>query len=248
MQETWSGQDTFKAGKEVKKAKRAEEPPVERSIGEITFIKWKTSLRNPEEWLGCLHIAKLGLGTVITADWDVKGPHSKFPPDHSERRMRNIKEPIEWKPGKTERPTSPLAFIKSTRPSCKAQEWKQCSSGHKRTADSAGEKLKTKSPRLPGKRTSTLKCVTASLLGLTRSLLFSSPNVVEYFQCLITCILCGKRKKKISVWQNVPPKLIRAVCIRLKEPMSFSSLLPFMKGGLGPNQKNTEPHHYTWQN
>lgn len=101
--------------------------------------------------------------------------------------------------------------------------------GPKRTADSAGEKLKTKSPRQPGNRTSTLKRVTASLWGLARSLPFSYPSVVEYFQCLITCILCGK-KKRFSVRQNVPPKLIRAVCIRLKQPMSFSSLLPFMTG------------------
>lgn len=67
----------------------------------------------------------------------------------------------------------------------------------KHTADSAGEKLKTKSHRQPRNRTSTLKCVTVSLWGLARSLAFSYPNVVEYFQCLITCILCGKRKDSL---------------------------------------------------
>lgn len=66
--------------------------------------------------------------------------------------------------------------------------------GPKRMADSAGEKLKSKSPQQLGNRTSTLKRVTASLWGLACSLPFSYPNVVEYFQCLITSILCGKRK------------------------------------------------------
>lgn len=82
--------------------------------------------------------------------------------------------------------------------------------GPKHTADSAGEKLKTKSPRQPGNRTSTLKHVTASLWRLTRSLPFSYPSVVEYFQCLITCILCVKRKD--SLYGKMCPQSLLEQC------------------------------------
>lgn len=82
--------------------------------------------------------------------------------------------------------------------------------GPKRTVGSAGEKLKMKSPWQPGNRTSTLKRVTASLWGLARSLPFSYPNVVEYFQCLITCILCGKRKD--SLYGKMCPRSLLEQC------------------------------------
>lgn len=104
--------------------------------------------------------------------------------------MRNIKELIEWREARK----SPLAFIKSTRPSCKAQKWKQCISGQNARGTRQVRNWK-RNP--PGKGTSTLKRVTASLWGLTRSLPFSYTNVMEYFQWLITCILCGKRKDSL---------------------------------------------------
>lgn len=47
------------------------------------FHQMKASLRNQEEWFGCLNIAKLGLGAVLTAEWDVKLSHSKSLADHS---------------------------------------------------------------------------------------------------------------------------------------------------------------------
>lgn len=80
------------------------------------------------QWLGCLHIAGLGLGILQAAEWGVKMSQSKSLPVHSVVEWENIKELI-WMKAKEAGLTSLHVFIKSTWPESKTGKWKQCSLG-----------------------------------------------------------------------------------------------------------------------
>lgn len=168
-----------------------------------SFHQLQTSLRN--QWLGCLHIAKLGLRAVLTVAWGVQANH------YQTTAPVNVKHQRAYWMREEDAETGIAACVHQINTAIlQNTKRKTVQLGPKRTAGSAGEKLKRKSPRQPGNRTSTLKRVTASLQGPARSLSFSYPNVVEYFQCLITRILCGKRKD--SLYGKMCPRSLLEQC------------------------------------
>lgn len=63
-----------------------------------SFHQLQTSLRN--QWLGCLHIAKLGLRAVLTVEWDVQVSHSKSLPDHSTGKCETSKSLLNERGGR----------------------------------------------------------------------------------------------------------------------------------------------------
>lgn len=135
--------------------------------------------------------------------------------------MWNIKEFIEWEPGK---PGSHRRLCSSSHRGHFTKHKNEIRAARAKTrAGLRRWEIENEIPQQPEKGTSTLECVTQAYRA--HSPPFSYPNVVEYFQCLITCILCGK--EKILSTAKCAQKLIRPVCSRLKEAMSFSLLLLF---------------------
>lgn len=64
------------------------------------FKKKKTLCTRQMQWLGCLHIAGLGLGVLVAAESEVKMSQSKSLPPHSVAEWKTSKNLFAWKPRK----------------------------------------------------------------------------------------------------------------------------------------------------